>query len=62
MTKRVSLLAVAVVALAAILAMALTNQQPQRALTQSTPAAATAYGKLVIGGLNVNVTLSKHAF
>jgi type VI protein secretion system component Hcp len=62
MTKRVSLLLVALVSLAALLALVLTNQQPQRALTQSTPAAATAYGKLVIGDLEVNVTISKHAF
>jgi type VI protein secretion system component Hcp len=61
MTKRVSLLLVALVSLAALLALALQNQQPQR-LTQSTPAAATAYGKLVIGNLEMNVTISKHAF
>jgi Type VI secretion system effector, Hcp len=62
MVKRVSLLAVAVLALAAILALTLTNQQTPRSLVGSSPAAATAYGKLVIGGLNVDVTISKHSF
>jgi Type VI secretion system effector, Hcp len=62
MTKRVSLLLIALVGLAAILALALTNQRPQRTLAESAPAAATAYGKLVIGGLNVDVTISKHGF
>jgi Type VI secretion system effector, Hcp len=62
MAKRVSLLAFAVLALAAILALALTNQQAPRSLAGSSAAAATAYGELVIGGLDVDVTISKHGF
>jgi hypothetical protein len=62
MTRRITVLGVAFVALAALLALALMNQPSPRRLTRAAPVAATAYGKLVIGHLNVNVSISKHGF
>jgi len=62
MTRRFSLLTVALIALVLLLLVALTNQRPNQSLGGAAPAAAKAYGRLAIGGLSINVLVTKHTF
>ena len=62
MTMRFSLLTVALITLLLLSLVAVTNQRPNHSLGKAAPAAAKPYGRLAIGGLSVNVLVTKHGF